>query len=287
MDDTPVTPQPPCENDKGPTDFLLDIQGFEGPIDLLLSLAKDQKVDLAKISILDLALAYLDFIDKARDLRIELAADYLVMAAWLAYLKSKLLLPPEEGAEEEELSGEALAQALAFQLKRLSALQDCAEKLFDGPLLGRDVLRRGFKNDTTSSKVTMDWQCSLHDVLNAYGEMTRRALEPGEYKPKDYKLHSIQDAIERMGRILGLNRALAKGTSKWKNIASFLPDAVRKAMQNVEGQDHDPLTRRSAIAATLSASLELAKSGRAEIAQAQPFAPIYVRPMKQEISNDE
>lgn len=260
-------------------EFLLDIDGYEGPIDLLLTLAKDQKVDLANISILELALAYLDFIEQARDLRIELAADYLVMAAWLAYLKSKLLLPIED-SEEDELSGEALAQALAFQLKRLSALQEMAQKLFDGALLGRDVFARGLRTDTLHAQVTIDWDCSLHDLLTAYGEMTRRTAPESEYQPKEYHLHNMQDAIERMGHILGLNQAIRGESKGWKHIAGFLP----KTDDNAESDD--PLTRRSAIAATLGASLELAKSGRAEIRQDAPFEPIYLRPKGDVAAND-
>lgn len=255
----------------GLDEFLLDIDGYEGPIDLLLTLARDQKVDLAKISILELALAYLDFIDRARDLRIELAADYLVMAAWLAYLKSKLLLPSEE-EEEEELSGEALAEALAFQLRRLSALQDAAMQLFDRPRLGRDVFTRGYRPDQTRTRVEIDWQCGLHDLLQSYGEMSRRTAPPTAYAPKEYRLFSLSDAIERLGRILGLDRALrGRDEEGWRSIAAFLPEEAREA-------DGDPLTTRSAIAATLGASLELAKTGRAEIQQDAPFAPIFLRP---------
>ena len=252
-------------------EFLLDIEGYEGPIDLLLTLARDQKVDLGKISILELALAYLDFIDRARDLRIELAADYLVMAAWLAFLKSKLLLPNEQ-EEEEELSGEALAEALAFQLRRLSALQDAAMRLFDRPMPGRDVFYRGYVGDVARTRVEIDWQCSLHDLLHSYGEMSRRSAPDTAYQVKEYKLFSLSDAIERLGRILGLGRALkGKEEEGWRHIAAFLPEEMRQ-------QGSDPLSSRSAIAAMFGASLELAKSGRADIRQEAPFAPIYLRP---------
>lgn len=245
-------------------DLLLNLDGFEGPIDLLLTLARDQKVDLAKISILALAEQYLAFIEQARNLRLEIAADYLVMAAWLAYLKSKLLVPQDnDGEAEEELSGEALAEALAFQLKRLEAMKQTADLLFALPQLGRDVFQRGLRDghDVTVSPI---WQADLYDILSAYGSIARRQ-EASNYTPKSWPLISTDEAYERLSTMLGKLPKKDKD-SVWAVLDSFMPEDLREA-----------LTRRSGAASLLTAGLEMAKQGLVEIRQDGLFKPIYIR----------
>jgi segregation and condensation protein A len=250
--------------------LLLNLEGYEGPIDLLLTLSRDQKVDLREISILDLANQYLAFIEQARNLRLEIAADYLVMAAWLAYLKSKLLVPQTDDDEEEELSGEALADALAFQLKRLEAMQTVTTLLFNQPQLGRDIFNRG-KNDGLDVTVSPIWQADLYDILSAYGSIARRQ-EYAEYKPTEWPLMSMDEAYERLSSMLG---ALPRkdGDSVWAMLDSFIPENLVEA-----------LTKRSSAASMFTASLEMAKQGQLEIRQDGLFKPIYVR---QKLRNDD
>ncbi len=255
----------PREGGAGGDAFVLALDGYEGPIDLLLTLARDQKVDLAKISILALAEQYLAFIERAKKLRIEIAADYLVMAAWLAYLKSKLLLPSSPAdAAEDELTGEALAEALAFQLKRLEAMQQASQKLFDRPLLGRDRFARRLKPEA-SLRVKTIWQAGLFDLLDAYGAIARRQ-QPDEYEVKTWPLVSTEEAMQRLTAMLGVGFAAANQQTMWRALENFLPEFVE-----------DPLTRRSAYASLLTAGLELAKQGEAEIRQDGLFAPIFFR----------
>ena len=247
-----------------PEDLLLNLDGYEGPIDLLLTLARDQKVDLAKISILALAEQYLAFIEQAKNLRLEIAADYLVMAAWLAYLKSKLLIPQTESDDaEEELSGEALAEALAFQLKRLEAMQKAAEMLFDLPQMGRDIFARGVRDglDITVSPI---WQADLYDVLAAYGSIARRQ-ELTTYKPKTWTLMSTEDAYNRLSTMLGALPRKGDG-SVWAVLDSFVPEDLI-----------DALMKRSSRASIFTATLEMAKQGEIDIRQDGLFKPIYVR----------
>ena len=248
--------------------LLLNLDGYEGPIDLLLTLSRDQKVDLREISILDLANQYLAFIEQARNLRLEIAADYLVMAAWLAYLKSKLLVPQTEDDAEEELSGEALADALAFQLKRLEAMQTATELLFKQPQLGRDVFPRG-RRDGVDITVSPIWQADLYDILSAYGSIARRQ-EYSSYKPKSWPLMSMDEAYERMSTMLG---ALPRkdGDSVWAVLDSFIPEHLVEA-----------LTKRSSAASLFTASLEMAKQGLVEIRQDGLFKPIYIRQKKRD-----
>ncbi|MBI4185205.1 MAG: segregation/condensation protein A [Proteobacteria bacterium] len=243
--------------------LVLSLDGFDGPIDLLLALAREQKVDLVRISILQLADQYLAFIAGARSLRIEIAADYLVMAAWLAYLKSRLLLPKEEG--DEEPSGEELAAVLAFQLQRLEAMREAGARLFDRPLLGLGVFARGEPEDF-GIEVHSVFQVTLYDLLKAYADHHRRAnartmsIEPSE-------LFSIEEAMQRMSRLLGV-------LPEWSTLTSFLPPEVARAAA--------PLLKRSALATTFSASLELAKAGALALRQAEQFGPIYVRKAQRE-----
>lgn len=236
--------------------LLLDIDGFEGPIDLLLALARDQKVDLTRVSILQLAEQYLAFVAEARRLRLELAADYLVMAAWLAYLKSRLLLPEPQ---EEEPSGEELAAALAFQLQRLEAMQGAAARLMARPQLGRDRFARGAPEAMpVLEKQVMD--VTLYDLLKAYGDHKRRQSRSDPLQIRPTELYSIEEALERMTEMLGR-------LPDWTRLSSFLPAGWRG----------NPLKARSALASTFVATLELAKSGQVELRQERPFAPLFLR----------
>ena len=236
-------------------ELVLDLDGFEGPIDALLTLARDQKVDLRKISILELADQYLAFIARARRLRLELAADYLVMAAWLASLKSRLLLP--EPPADGEPSGAELAAALAFQLQRLEAMQEAGKKLMALPQFGIDFFARGEPEPAKIIDVPV-WDVTLFDLLKAYGTHPGRRKE-GLLRIAPLNLFSMDDALRRIGEMLGQ-------VLDWTVLRNFLP----------EGLD-TPLQRRAAIAATFAASLELARNGRVELRQEGTFAPIYLR----------
>lgn len=248
---------------EGPS-LVLNLDGYEGPIDLLLNLSRDQKVDLKEISILDLANQYLDFIKQARDLRLEVAADYLVMAAWLAYLKSKLLVPSDDDDAEEELSGEALADALAFQLKRLEAMQTATELLFKQPQLGKDVFARGHHEDNMDITISPIWQVDLYDLLTAYGAIAKRQ-EKLDYKPKAWPLMSMDEAYERLANMLG-TLPRKNGDSVWAVLDSFIPENLIET-----------LTQRSGRASMFTASLEMAKQGQIEIRQNGLFSPIYIK----------
>jgi segregation and condensation protein A len=253
-------PEEPFEEDRredaiAEDALLLDLDGYEGPIDVLLTLARDQKVDLRKISILALADQYLAFIQRARQLRLEMAADYLVMAAWRAYLKSRLLLPEPE--TEGEPTGAELAAALAFQLQRLQAMRDAGAKLMALPQLGRDVFRRGAP-ERFKVIARPVYAVTLYDLLKAYGNHTGRRHEGALHiLPTD--LYSMDEALKRLSGLIG--KAV-----DWTSLASFLPPV-----------SSDPLVRRSAVAAVFAASLEMVRSGRARLRQDGAFAPIYLR----------
>ena len=242
---------------KNEADFLLELDGYEGPIDALLQLARDQKVDLTKISILALADQYLAFVTRARRLRLELAADYLVMAAWLAYLKSRLLLPEPSG-DNEEPSGAEMAAALKFQLQRLQAMQDAGVRLMALPQLGRDMFPRG---EPAPLRVvsTVTYQSTLYDLLKAYGRSKRGAetvarltIDPGE-------LYSVDDAMQRLSKMLGM-------IPGWRVLTSFLPPELRGGLR-----------WRSGVASTFTATLEMCRAGKIMIRQDGHFEPIYVR----------
>ena len=241
--------------------LLLNIDGYEGPIDILLELARKQKVDLAKISILQLVRQYLVFIERAKALNLELAAEYLVMAAWLTYLKSRLYLPRDENSEEP--SAEEMAGALQFQLQRLEAMQKCAEQIFALPKLGQQVFPRGM-TEGVRTEVTTHWEVNLYDLLKAYGDIRARQ-ENQTYDVPVYSLMSSDEALERLSKMLG---ALPRSgqQSVWATLQSFLPEDLQ-----------DSLYRRSVLASTFTAGLELAKQGRLEIRQDGLFRPIYVR----------
>lgn len=236
--------------------LIVDVDGYEGPLDILLTLSRTQKVDLRKISVLKLAQQYLLFIDRAKTLRIELAADYLVMAAWLTFLKSRLLLPPDP--LEEGPSGEELAAHLAFQLERLQAMREAAAKLMARDRLGRDVFQRGVPENVTRVK-NVTYTASLLDLMQAYARIRTR----DEFRP----FVMDRDAVFTMEQALERMRGLVGYALDWTDIASYLP----------EGWGADPARRRSATASTFAASLELAKEGKVEIRQADTFAPIQLR----------
>ena len=236
--------------------LIVDVDGFEGPLDLLLSLSRAQKVDLRKISVLDLAVQYLGFIEKARELRIELAADYLVMAAWLAFLKSRLLLPPDPTMAGP--TGDELAAHLAFQLERLQAMRDAAAKLMARDRLGRDRFVRGGTEDVTRRK-TVTYSANLLDLMQGYARIRTR----DDFRPfvmdRD-SVFTMEQALQRMRGLIGF-------TGHWTDILSYLPD----------GWTDDPKKRRSATASTFAASLELAKEGKIVIRQDKIFSPIQIK----------
>lgn len=242
--------------------LLLNIDGYEGPIDVLLDLARHQKVDLREISILQLTRQYLKFMERAKELRLDLAAEYLVMAAWLAYLKSRLLLP-QEAKEEGELTGEQMAEALQFQLRRLEAMREAADKLMARPKLGETIFARGMPEGIKNTfQITYD--VTLFDLLQAYGSMQRR-IEYQTYELPIFNIMSMEEAFDRMQKMLG-NLPRSGPHSVWTTLHSFMPENIQ-----------DPLLFRSSLASTLTAGLELAKQGKVEIRQDGTFRPIYIR----------
>ncbi len=236
--------------------LVVDVDGFEGPLDLLLTLARTQKVDLRKISILALAEQYLGFVEAAKRLRIELAADYLVMAAWLAYLKSRLLLPPEPG--EEGPSADELAAHLAFQLERLEAMRRAGARLMGRDQLGKDFFARG-ETERVVVKRRVEWSASLLDLMRAYSRIRTR----DEYRP----LHMGRPAVVTLEAALERMRSLIGSAIEWGALAAFLPEGVRG----------DPKLLRSAVASTFAASLEMARRGELEIRQSEAFGRISLR----------
>ncbi|MCG8445397.1 MAG: segregation/condensation protein A [Hyphomicrobiales bacterium] len=239
--------------------FVVDLSGFEGPLDLLLSLARDQKVDLARISILELSEQYLSFIESARKLRLEIAADYLVMAAWLAYLKSRLLLPEKQ--EEDEPSGEEMAQVLAFKLERLEAIRDAARRMMAGPRLQIDLFPHGMPEGLKSEK-TQDYRDTLYDLLKAYGEQRSRG-EHQTYHIERRAVFSLQDANEILERLFGV-------TAGWVDLTTYL---IEYAVA--------PEDRRSMMASCFASTLEYVREGLADVRQDKVFAPIMVRPRRE------
>jgi len=236
--------------------LIVDVDGFEGPLDLLLTLGRTQKVDLRKVSILGLAEQYLIFVEKARELRLELAADYLVMAAWLAFLKSRLLLPPDPA--EAGPSGEDLAAHLAYQLERLQAMRDTAARLMGRDQRGRDFFIRGLPEDVTRSR-RVTYTATLMDLMQAYARIRTK----DEFRPFTMdreNLMTLEEALDRMRGLIGY-------AGEWSDLNSWLP----------EGWETDPTRRRTATAATFAASLQLVKEGQLELRQGESFAPIQIR----------
>jgi segregation and condensation protein A len=235
--------------------LVVDVDGFEGPLDLLLELARRQKVDLTRISILALAEQYLDFIDTARRYRLELAADYLVMAAWLAYLKSRLLLP--EPPKTDEPSAADLATALALRLRRLEAIREAAKLLAGRAQLGRDVFARG-QPDQTRTEQDGPWQATLYDLLSAYARQRQKTAVTVHTVHKRF-VWSLTEAREALERLLGF-------ASDWTSLDSYLIDHAV-----------EPSKRATVRASALSATLEMVREGVFDLRQDRPFAPIYLR----------
>jgi segregation and condensation protein A len=236
-------------------ELVLDLDGYEGPIDLLLTLAREQKVDLGRISILALADQYLAFIAQQRSLRLEIAADYLVMAAWLAWLKSRLLLP--QPPADDEPSGAELAAELEHRLRLLEAMQAAGGRLMARPRTGQDVFLRGMPDGISVVPVPV-YELGLYELLRAYGEGRRRGA-PAVLTIEPAMFHSMDEALQRLTRFLGR-------LPDWRELTSFLPEESR-----------DEVVQRSAVAATFAASLELVRRGRIELRQDRAFGPIYLR----------
>ena len=239
-----------------PDALFVDVDGFEGPLDLLLQLARNQKVDLRKISVLALAEQYLLFIARAKTLRIELAADYLVLAAWLTFLKSRLLLPRDP--DDEGQSGEELAAHLAFQLERLAAMRDSAARLMARDQKGRDFFVRGIPEDVNRVR-RVRYTASLLDLMQDYARVRTR----DEFRPFTFireHVMTLEHALERMRGLIGY-------AGEWTDLMSYLP----------QGWETDPKRRRSATASHFAASLELAKGGAIQIRQSETFAPIQIK----------
>jgi segregation and condensation protein A len=233
--------------------LTLDLDGWEGPLDLLLALARSQKVDLRQISILQLVEQYLRVINRAQALKLEVAADWLMMAAWLAYLKSALLLPREPG---EEPDPEEMALRLQLRLERLAAMRDVGARLMARDRLGRDVFRRDEPEGLHTVRRAL-WQVGYYELIEAYGRISARS-RPVLHVVRDRHVMTLEDAMAR------LSAAIGSAAAAWSAIETFLPAA-------------EPDLRRSALASTFLASLELARQGRVELRQDAAFAPLYLR----------
>lgn len=239
------------------TDALyLELDGWEGPLDLLLDLARRQKVDLRQISILALVDQYLGYIERAGAMKLELAADYLVMAAWLAYLKSAMLLPRDE---QEDPSPDELALRLQLRLQRLGAMREAAGRLMGRDRIGRDVFLKGAPEGLRTDRKTV-WRSDLFTLIQAYGQVKARTA-PRIYHVANRPVMTLESALERVAAMLGV-------TLEWMEIRDFLPPHA------------SPQLRRSALASSFVAALELAKRGRAEIAQDGAFAPMRIRRLR-------
>ncbi len=241
--------------------LYLEMDGWEGPLDLLLDLARRQKVDLRQISILQLVDQYIAYIGRAEALRLELAADYLVMAAWLAYLKSALLLPKDE---QEDPSPEELALRLQLRLQRLGAMREASARLMGRDRLGRDVFVRGAPEGLRIDRKNA-WQCEWFDLVRAYGQVRQRT-EPAVHMVRERMVMTLDSALTRVSAMLGV-------ALDWIELRDFLP-SVR------EGDWGDPRLRRSALASSFVATLELARTGKAQLAQEETFGPLRVRAVK-------
>jgi segregation and condensation protein A len=233
--------------------LTLDLDGWEGPLDLLLALARAQKVDLKAISILALVEQYLTFVERARELKLELAADYLVMAAWLAYLKSALLLPRDPAVEP---SPEELALRLQLRLERLNAMREAGARLMARDRMGRDTFVRGAPEGLRTMRRAR-WRADLYDLIAAYGRVSARN-RPVMHVVRDREVMTLEAAIARVSALVG-------SAVNWATIEAFLPP-----------QASGPF-RASALASSFLAALELARQGRVELKQEGPFAPLYLR----------
>lgn len=245
-----------------PDDEILyvDVAGYEGPLDLLLDLARRQKVDLTQISVLALAEQYLSFIETVREKRIEIAADYLVMAAWLAYLKSRLMVPQQGG--DEEPTGEMMAALLQFRLKRLEAMRRAAQQLMNRPRLGFQVYTRGEPDPITVHRRSL-WEATLYDLLKAYSSQRERNV-PSDYALRQRTVWSLNEAREILQRLIG-------DSMDWVPLDAYLSEYLAS-----------PEERVTAIASTFASSLELVRQGKVELRQSLTFGPLYVRRRQKE-----
>lgn len=248
--------------------LIVDIDGFEGPLHLLLALARKRKIDLAKISILELAEQYLDFMEAARRRRLDLAADYLVMAAWLAFLKSKLLLPKPK-KDEEDAPAEVMAAALAFRLRRLEAMRAAGEALFAGPLLHTAVHPCGQPEGVRSTRSVI-YEADLHDLLSAYSRRRIRQAR-ASYRPPSPRVYQLDTARQRLDRLM-------PEVKDWRDLDTLLPDTGEL------GANPPPL--RSVRASSMLAALEITKEGHARLRQREAYAPLYVRAAGEDAKHD-
>jgi len=248
------TPAPPAEEDV----LHVDVGGYEGPLDLLLDLARRQKVDLAVISVLALAEQYLAFIEKVRQMRIEIAADYLVMAAWLAYLKSRLMVP--QAPSDDEPSGEMLAALLQFRLKRLEAMRSVASQLMNRPRLGFQVYARGMPEPLHVERRSL-WEASLYELLKAYAGQRERGVAV-DYTPLQRTVWSLQEARDILQRLIG-------DSFDWVPMDSYLADYLAA-----------PAERATIRASSFASSLELVRLGEIDLRQSETFGPLYMRRRK-------
>lgn len=237
--------------------FIVDVGGFEGPLDLLLALARTHKVDMARISILALVEQYLHYISEAQRLKIEIAADYLVMAAWLAYLKSRLLLPREE-KKGDELTAEEMAQRLSFRLMRLDAMRRVMGELMTRKRLGQDVFPRGMPEGTKSIRET-EWTAEIVDLLKAYADLRRRTIKVS-HVVKARTVWSIKQARNRLEHLVG------EDVGDWVELETYMKTYLASVEED-----------RTVLASSFGATLEMAREGMIELRQEAPFAPIYMR----------
>jgi segregation and condensation protein A len=273
--DAPHDPSPPPDDwsmpgrDDGPAPdkvLHIDIDGFEGPLDLLLALARTQKLDLTQLSVTALVDQYLSYIDQAQTMRLEVAADYLVMAAWLAFLKSRLLIPRDKN-DDDGPSGEELAQRLSFRLMRLEAMRDAAAKLLTRHRLGRDVFSRGNPEGMKTIRETQ-YTVGIYDLLQAYATQRVHAIRQVHHV-KLRKSWSIKDARTQLERLIG------KGVGGWMQLDLFLHQYI--PLDKNTGDINSSETQRSVLAASFGATLELAREGLVEIRQDAAYGPIYLK----------
>jgi segregation and condensation protein A len=256
-----LTPPPPPHDE----DVLyVDVSGYEGPLDLLLDLARRQKVDLTQISVLALAEQYLGFIETVREKRIEIAADYLVMAAWLAYLKSRLMVP--QAAADDEPSGEMMVALLQFRLKRLEAMRHAAQQLLGCPRLGLQVYARGQSEPMVVERRAV-WDASLFDLLKAYALQRERGFDADDYSPLARTVWSLQEARDILQRLVG-------DSLDWVSLDSYLAEYVASSAE-----------RATVIASSFASSLELVRQGELELRQTLAFGPLLMRRRKDDRPN--
>ena len=236
--------------------FTITLNSYEGPIDLLLDLARKQKVDLSEISILELAEQYINFINQYQDIHLEIAADYLVMAAWLTYLKSRLLLPKDEKSEDH--TPEELEEALKYQLQRLEAFQSVSKKLYSKPFIGRDVFYGG-SAEGVKVKYTINYSSNLFELLRAYSNIIQKGDKISHLTIAYSELYSVDNAIQRLKNIFG-------NVTEWTNLLKLIPKFNTNKILN-----------KSILSSNFVASLELAKNGFIEVKQNESFGNIFVK----------